>query len=216
MTDCALYIQLCVNFIFIFFWKVNQIKHYISNTAPAPSLSHTCLLSTDFLAKMVIRSLLAAHLAKLQRCPLSCSKQVLRLIAPWSQSRSAPSARRAIHFSIWSPSWDKLTDVDWFSFLCNCEPCLYLTGRALYLSGCLRQTHIVISVSPIRQTIGRRLRMQLLWYVLIFLPLVQATGHVALWKTSSCRLKTELQGFFHNQTYTHVFLNTINYKTSDL
>lgn len=156
-----------VMFIYLFFWKVIQMKHYIIETAPAPSVSHTCLSST----RMVIWSLLAAHLAKLQRWPLSRSKQVLRLIAPWSQCRSAPSARRAIHFSIWSLACDKLTDVDWFSFLCNCEPCLHLTARALYLSGCLRRTHIIISISLIRQTIGRRVSRQLLWHVLLFLPL---------------------------------------------
>lgn len=138
---------------------------------PDWSPSHTCLSSTCSLAKMIIWSLLAAHLAKLQWCPLSCSKQVLRRIAPRSQCRFAAGARWAIHFSIWSPAWDKLTDVDWFSFLCNCEPCLHLTARAFYLSACLRRTHIIISVFLFSPTTGRRVGRQLLWHVLLFLPL---------------------------------------------
>lgn len=93
----------------------------------------------------------AARLAKRQRCPLSHSKQVLGLIAPWSRRRSE---RRAIHFSIWSPAWDKLTDVDWFSFPCNCEPCLQLTARAMYLSGCWKGTHTIIRLPLMRQLAG--------------------------------------------------------------
>lgn len=84
-------------------------------SAPAEAWSppHTCSSLTDSPASTVIRSLLAVR-SKLERYPLSCTKQVLRRIAPWSQCRSAQSARGVIHFSIWSPAWDELTDVDWF------------------------------------------------------------------------------------------------------
>lgn len=86
--------------------------------------------------------------------PLSRPKRVPGLIAPWSQRGSERRTRRAIHFSIWFPAWDKLTDVDWFSFPYNCEPCLQLTARAMYLSGCLKGTHIIIRLSVMRQLAG--------------------------------------------------------------
>lgn len=115
-------------------------------TAPAEAWSppHTCSSLTHSPASPVIRSLLAVLLAKLQRYPLSCTKQVLRRIAPWSQCRSAQSARGVIHFSIWSPAWDELTDVDWFSFPCNCERCLRPAARALYLRA-MGGAHVIIS-----------------------------------------------------------------------
>lgn len=44
----------------------------------------------------------------------------------------------------------------------------------LYLSGCMRQTHIIISVFLIRLTIGRRHSQKLLWHALLFLPVCSA------------------------------------------
>lgn len=113
-------------------------------TAPAEAWSppHTCSSLTHSPASPVIRSLLAVLLAKLQRYPLSCTKQVLRCIAPWSQCRSAQSARGVIHFSIWSSAWDELTDVDWFSFPCNCERCLRSQG---VIPESLGGAHVIIS-----------------------------------------------------------------------
>lgn len=65
---------------------------------------------------------------------------ITRQICAWG-------TRRAIHFSIWFPARDKLTDVDWFPFLRNREPCLHLTARPSYLSGCSRRMCILISIS---------------------------------------------------------------------
>lgn len=92
--------------------------------APAPP--HTCLLLAVSPARTVIPSLLAARFAKLQRGPLWCSKQVLRRISARSPCIFAVRSHGAIHFSIWSPAWDKWTDVDGFCLLCDCEHCLHL------------------------------------------------------------------------------------------